>query len=464
MKQDGERAGRLLKTLRKGGLPALSSRAPGIRRSGPQNGPGSWSAGTCIRRFRRWFRAVRSHPVPRMGTVVPPVAGVLTCFFLLGDVPEGAPWLRPESPAETASQPPSVARAAAEALQKGSTEEALQLYRRGVAEDPEWDEGWWWIGVLEYERKNWSEAVLAFRSVTALKPRLGPAWVMTGVCQYQLKRYYRALDNIERGLSLGLGGNATLRFSAFYHKAVLLTRIEEYERAFSILYSLAKQKPTSEQVIQAMGTCILRLPLAPREVPARWRELVRQAGQAFVFSALGKGEQAQELLEELVTTHPQFPNLHYAFGQFLVVRNPSRAEKMFRRELELEPNHVAARLQLAWLYLNQGRSAEAFPPAEEALELDPDSASPRYVLGRLLLDAGRYEEAAHRLEEALELAPKSSLIRQYLAQAYFRLGRREEAQRELAEVERLRRQLLEQEQGLVLSGTGEEAPPPDPKP
>ncbi|GAB4239606.1 MAG: hypothetical protein Kow00109_14450 [Acidobacteriota bacterium] len=412
------------------------------REHGPGRQWGWWRRGGC----RSWqSRATRGQ------------LRAFTCAFLLFLSQLPALAQQGEEPsAPEASSRPSVAQSAAAALEQGKTGEALRLYQRGVAANPEWDEGWWWIGVLEYEQRRWAEAVKAFRTVTALQPELGPAWVMTGVCQYQLKKFYRALDNIERGLSLGLGGNAALRFSAFYHKAVLLTRIEEYERAFNILYSLAKQQPNSEQVIAAMGVCILRLPLAPAEVPGPWKDVVRRAGQAFVYSALDEGEKAQELLEELIAADPRFPNLHYAYGQFLAVRNSARAEEMFRKELELDPNHVPARLQLAWLHLNRGRSAEALPLAEEALELDPDSASPRYVLGRVLLDLGRYEDAARRLEEARELAPESSLVHQYLAQTYFRLGRREEAQAELAEVDRLRRRLLEQEQGLIVSGTGRE--------
>lgn len=349
---------------------------------------------------------------------------------------------------------------AATAFQEGKTEEALSLFRRGLELNPEWEEGWWYLGVLHYEAHQWKEAAKAFRVVTDLNPDMGPAWVMAGACQYQLRKYYRAAESIDRGLQAGLGGNAALRFSAFYHKAVLLTRIEEYERAFTILYSLAKQQPTNEMVATAMGLCMLRIPLSPGEMPPAWRPMVLETGRAFQSAAIQEEEQARRKLERLLQDHPDFPNLHYAFGQFLVSRGEPEAAEMFQRELELNPHHIPAHLQLAWFYLNRGDAERGLPFAEKARRLDPDSASPYYVLGRIFLDRGRIDDAIEELEAARERAPESSQIRQFLARAYFRGGRREDARRELAEVDRLQRILQEREQGLILSGMGQDQPTP----
>ena len=181
------------------------------------------------------------------------------------------------------------------------------------------------------------------------------------------------------------------------------------------------------------------------------------AGAAVAYGTLAAVEKAHEAFRQLITKYPTMPNVRYAYGQFLRIRNDPRALDMFQKELELSPAHVPARLQIAYHYTSTGHPEKALTFAQEARQIESDSASVRYVLGQIYLDLDQAEKAIEELEKAVESFQNSAQIHTFLGRAYFRVGRTEDARREMAEAERIRNLRLELEQGLI-SGSAEPTP------
>ena len=98
------------------------------------------------------------------------------------------------------------------------------------------------------------------------------------------------------------------------------------------------------------------------------------------------------------------------------------AETVFRRVLQQGGNRAYVHNNLAIVYQQQGKHAEAVAECREAIRLDPAYAPPRVVLGGSLLAMGRVAEATAELERALRLLPKERLVREQLARAYTRGG------------------------------------------
>ena len=98
------------------------------------------------------------------------------------------------------------------------------------------------------------------------------------------------------------------------------------------------------------------------------------------------------------------------------------AEKAFRQVLRQGGNRAFVHNNLAIVYQEQGKHAEAVAESREAIRLDPAYAPPRVVLGGSLLALGRVAEATAELERALKLLPKERLVREQLARAYTRGG------------------------------------------
>ena len=66
---------------------------------------------------------------------------------------------------------------------------------------------------------------------------------------------------------------------------------------------------------------------------------------------------AQNAFELLAARYPDTPNVHYAYGVFLLAEQPEQAIELFQRELKVSPQNVCAKLQIAFAYIRRGEYA-----------------------------------------------------------------------------------------------------------
>jgi cytochrome c-type biogenesis protein CcmH/NrfG len=102
-----------------------------------------------------------------------------------------------------------------------------------------------------------------------------------------------------------------------------------------------------------------------------------------------------------------------------------------------EPRSAALHDDVALLYLQQGRVANAVEHFRRALAMKPESAAAHYNLGTALTLAGNIDEAIRSYEEALALRPEYGLAHNNLGAILFRRGQLEPALVHLKEAVRL---------------------------
>jgi tetratricopeptide (TPR) repeat protein len=90
----------------------------------------------------------------------------------------------------------------------------------------------------------------------------------------------------------------------------------------------------------------------------------------------------------------------------------------FLKVVEIAPDHLATRLNLAVLYLGARQPAAALPHLEKAVQIAPKNAATQFELGRTLVTLRRPQDAIAPLRASIQLAPKESASRQLLAQIY----------------------------------------------
>jgi tetratricopeptide (TPR) repeat protein len=331
-------------------------------------------------------------------------------------------------------------KSADEARLAGRLDEAVRLYGKALRIRPKWPDGWWYIGAILYEKDLYAQARDAFQNVVALEPERGPAWGMLGLCQFQTREYDRAVVSLQRGRALKLGENKELESVVRYHTALLYIRFEQFEIAYDILSEFLRVGNASSKVIEAFGLTLLRLPFIATELPPDKREQVMIAGQAGFNMAARRPDVARAAFDQLLTRYPDTPNVHYAFGVFLLNQDADAALKEFNRELEISPLHQPAMVQIAFEYLKRDDYNAALPLAEKAVQLAPKMFPARNVLGRVLLELGQIDRAIAELEEGTRLAPASPEMHYALGRAYRRAGREQEAKREVALFQKLQEQ------------------------
>jgi tetratricopeptide (TPR) repeat protein len=326
----------------------------------------------------------------------------------------------------------AVAARAAEQL-----DDAIRLYQQALRQKPNWVEGWWALGTIFYQLDRYAEGRTAFQKLVTLEPRGGVGWAFLGLCEFQLKDYLNALSHLERGRNSGLGDNPEIAAVAKYHAAILLNRTEQFELAFAVLSEIAKSQTENPAILEAFGLTLLRLPLLPSEVPTDKREVVMKTGRAAYLGATDKRDVATQEFQELLAAFPSAPNVHYAYGVFLLRDSPDEAMTEFKKELEISPQHIFARLQIAFEAIKRNDPKAGLSYAEEAVKLAPNLFAAHNALGRILLELGQTDRSIKELEIGVKQAPTSPEMYFALARAYSKAGRKVEADKARAEFMRL---------------------------
>ena len=324
------------------------------------------------------------------------------------------------------------ARRAAAAREAGSADEAIRWYRRGVAVRPAWDEGWWHIGALSYERRRSAEAADAFRRFVTLKPDSGPGWAMRGLAEFDAARYDAAQQHLAKALRLDSAGNLEIRNSVYHHFALLHLRAGRFELAVEPLTTLALTQPESPSLVAACGLLLLREPYLPSGIPAEKRDVVEAAGRA-AYAAMGRKPEARALFEDAIRRYPTTAGLHYGYGGWLRQQGADQAQaaiEQFEKEIGVDPKAVYPRLEIAFELMKLGEHAAAIPYAEGAVRLAPALFASHFALGRALVGAGEMGRGIAAFEEAVSLAPDVPETRAALARAYVQAGRRADAEKE----------------------------------
>ena len=341
-----------------------------------------------------------------------------------------------------------ISKEAETAREANRVDEAVALYKKGVALKPSWDEGWWYLGTEYYNMDSYSNGRDAFRHLTLIKPDLALGWAMLGLCEFRTHDYHDSLAHLGRGLSLGVESDQNISDVVHYHYALLLTREGQYEDAMKTLSVFAQRGLNQPDYIEAEGLAALRKPLLPTELPPTERETVMDVGRALYDASALKTAAAAAELEALIDKYPSLPNLHYLYGSFLLFSDVDRGLAEIKKELEISPNQIPAMVTLASEYLRSKDFKAALPYAEKAVATDSHSFPAHAVLGRVLSE-GDIDPARglKELEFARQLAPGSPQVRVALASAYSKAGRKEDAAKERQEFLKLRKMADEGNKG-----------------
>jgi Tfp pilus assembly protein PilF len=138
--------------------------------------------------------------------------------------------------------------------------------------------------------------------------------------------------------------------------------------------------------------------------------------------------EAQAELDQAQALAPQDAEVAFA-GAELAYRTlqMEKAERQFRRVVELDPRSAAALASLALVLLEQGQSQAAVDATRQAIALDSNDARLLALLGKGLLRLGQPREAAEALERALQGGVRGAEARATLGRARDLLGQTEAA-------------------------------------
>jgi tetratricopeptide (TPR) repeat protein len=128
----------------------------------------------------------------------------------------------------------------------------------------------------------------------------------------------------------------------------------------------------------------------------------------------------------------------FELGYELEIAEPDQARDAYRRTLELDPDHVPARVNLGRLLHEKGQLKLAEVHYRLALAVEPENTTALFNLGVALEDLGRLDEAAGTYETAIRSEPRHADAHFNLARLYERLGKKALAIRHLKAYQSIR--------------------------
>ena len=140
-----------------------------------------------------------------------------------------------------------------------------------------------------------------------------------------------------------------------------------------------------------------------------------------------------QVLNESKARHQltKYPNKHdkrISLGKALVAQGKNiAAVSEFQKVIESDPEHIAARYNLACVLSLDGKKVSAKEAFHSVLRLDPDHVESYNNLATIVYGEGHLEEAIEYYREALQRRPHFAIGHNNLGLALQRLGRLEEA-------------------------------------
>jgi tetratricopeptide (TPR) repeat protein len=307
---------------------------------------------------------------------------------------------------------------------------AVALYAQAVQLKPDWPEGWWYLGMLQYGSGAYSAARDALTHFIALTPNSGPAFAVRGLCEFETGEYPQSAQDIQQGLALGAGNDPQHENLLRYHQLLLFTVNGDFEGALREYAVFARNAPPSPEILIGIGLAGLRIAARPQDIDPKQQDLVMAAGSAgFQFMA-GNKAKAQQEFQSLFQRFPAAANAHYFYGYLLFADDPDLAIAEFKRELEVAPSNAVTHVMLAWYFILRSDASEALPYAQKAAAEAPDSPSAQLVLGRSLVETGNVDQGMTHLQAGLKLDPSNLEIHLALVKGYSESGRKDDATRE----------------------------------
>jgi len=288
----------------------------------------------------------------------------------------------------------------------GDFEQASQIYRRGLLQEPGNAELWARLGRSCLALGRPDEALSCWRRAVQLSPEFAEAWLDLGKTLRGLDRQDEAANCCERAARLRPDDPDPLN-----ELGLVRMQSGELAEAITCFAQALRLRPHCGEAFNNMGLALLgqgRLDEAERSFQRALHLLPDVAGVhnnlGLALLNQGRPHQAQSRFEQAISLDPGLADAHNNLGLALEAQGiADDALVCYERAIEIDPDHVGAVTNMGNACKDEGLAADALACYRRALALRPDEAS---VHSNLLL-AMQYQsnvEGREILSEAMEFA------------------------------------------------------------
>lgn len=301
--------------------------------------------------------------------------------------------------------------------------QALQL----TDEKPDYAPGWLIRAGLELQERKLAQAKTSVETYLKLHPKpadrepgtppmdagLVQAYLILAQIAEQNNQLDEAIDHLDKIDS----PHDALRVQK--QRAAILMRQGKHDAALAAIRSVPEMQASDAQAKISAEVHVLR---ESRNYTTAYRLLqdaITRYPQepdliydlAMVAERMGNLDEMEQLLRQIIASHPDYYNAYNALGYTLANQNVrlSEARALITKALEFAPNDPYIMDSLGWLEFRLGNTAEALRLLQSAYKTRPDAEIAAH-LGEVLWSLDQKEEARAIWKEALRLYPENETL------------------------------------------------------
>jgi protein O-GlcNAc transferase len=266
----------------------------------------------------------------------------------------------------------------------GSLEEAEELYRRILRDNPDDADALQLLGVLDYQLGNLEASEHSLRRAAKLQPEAWDCYYHLGVVCAAARKHADAIASLQTANKL-------------------------YPDAPEILQKLADALQIQERNDEAIATYRKVISLRPD-----WTDALTSLGNA--LQSKNQWAEAAEVSRTVTERRPEDPMAWFALGNSLhMARRHTDAIAAYDKAIQLRPDFVEVHTNLADALAKSGQLDAALAEARRAIELRPDFHLAWNNLGNTYL-------ALQRPDDAIDAFQKAVANRSDYAEGFYNLG------------------------------------------
>jgi tetratricopeptide (TPR) repeat protein len=290
-----------------------------------------------------------------------------------------------------------------------------------TAEAPDYAEGWLLRGSLEFQNKKLDDAQASLQRYNTLAASSGQARGR-GQAAILLSLIAEArgdLEEAQRVLESAPVSQDASRLQS--RRATLLAKQGKLDQARALVRALPEREPQDAREKINAEVQLLReakqyqaaydVLQAARATFAQDPDLLYEL--AMMAEKLGRPDEMENLLRQLIASHPDYHSAYNALGYSLADRNLrlTEARQLIQKALEFAPNDPFIVDSLGWVEFRSGNLSEALRLLQDAFRNRPDAEIAAH-LGEVLWVLGRTAQAQEVWKQGLVLSPDNETLRE----------------------------------------------------
>lgn len=317
------------------------------------------------------------------------------------------------------------ANQANEFLQKGDPQQAANVYREAIAQDPGNARTYYDLALALDQMAEFDQERDALEKARSLDPKFAPTHNQIGFLKLRAGQTAEAETEFKLAISLN-----PQYAEAQNNLGVVYGREGKTKDAENLFREATENDPQYAQAFANLGLILageMRLPEAEQALDSALRlqpdNTKALTGRAMVLTRLNRQAEAIDSFRKVVALDPKSPGAHLNLGIALADQyNLQGALAEFSEAVRLDPQSAPAHYNKGRVLLDLQRNTEAQPELQTAVHLDPQSGDSWYLLGLIQKQEGNTAESIRLFNKAAAIEPDDPDVLYMLGQGLLRQG------------------------------------------